>query len=175
MMKGPTMAVRANRIRKSIGAENTFATDHTDFGAMAVELQPLVDKVWLHDENTSNRGRTVTLKVKFADFEIMSRSQSFPATVSSRDELERVSVALLARSTTLRRKLAYCHIFDHAPAHQTYRLVRHGDGFWRRRSSPSLDQVIDRTGRDALNVGFLYHRGQRLLGHPARLLEAGEI
>jgi hypothetical protein len=39
----------------------------------------------------------------------------------------------------------------------------------------SLNQVIDRAGGDALDVGFLDHRGQRLLGHPARLQEGREV
>jgi DNA polymerase-4 len=89
--------VRANRIRKSVGAENTFATDLTEFGPMAAELQPLIDKVWRHCESTGNRGRTVTLKVKFADFEIISRSQSVSDPVGSRHELERVATGLLER------------------------------------------------------------------------------
>lgn len=89
--------VRANRIRKSVGAENTFATDLTEFEAMAAELQPLIDKVWRHCESTGNRGRTVTLKVKFADFEIISRSQSLTGPVDSRPELERVAIGLLER------------------------------------------------------------------------------
>ena len=38
-----------------------------------------------------------------------------------------------------------------------------------------LDQLVDRAGRDALDVGFLDHRRQRLLGHPARLQEAREV
>ena len=54
--------VRANRIRKSVGAENTFSSDLTDFDAMAAELQPLIDKVWRHCEDKGSRGRTVTLK-----------------------------------------------------------------------------------------------------------------
>jgi DNA polymerase-4 len=61
--------VRANRIRKSIGAENTFSSDLTDSESMLSELQPLIDKVWRHCEDKGTRGRTVTLKVKFADFE----------------------------------------------------------------------------------------------------------
>jgi DNA polymerase-4 len=93
--------VRSNRIRKSIGAENTFFNDLTEFNVMVAELQLLVDKVWRHCESTGNRGRTVTLKIKFADFEIMSRSQSLPGTVSDRAELERVSVALLENSMPL--------------------------------------------------------------------------
>jgi DNA polymerase IV len=38
--------VRASRIRKSVGAENTFSSDLTEFESMVVELQPLIDKVW---------------------------------------------------------------------------------------------------------------------------------
>ena len=86
-----------NRIRKSVGAENTFFSDLTELDAMIAELKPLIDKVWRHCENTGNRGRTVTLKIKFADFEIMSRSQSLPGTVTDRAELERVSVSLLEK------------------------------------------------------------------------------
>ncbi|CCD98339.1 DNA polymerase IV [Bradyrhizobium sp. STM 3809] len=87
--------VRANRIRKSIGAENTFATDLTEFEPMAAELQPLIDKVWRHCEATGNRGRTVTLRVKFADFDMITRSRSVATAVSSRAELEHLSLALL--------------------------------------------------------------------------------
>ena len=86
--------VRANRIRKSIGAENTFSADLT-FNAMSAELRPLIDKVWRHCESTGNRGRTVTLKIKFFDFEIITRSRSVPTVVSSRDDLESLAVALL--------------------------------------------------------------------------------
>ena len=87
--------VRANRIRKSVGAENTFSSDLTEFDAMAAELQPLIDKVWRHCEDKGSRGRTVTLKMKFNDFEIITRSRSVPAAVASREDLERLSIALL--------------------------------------------------------------------------------
>jgi DNA polymerase-4 len=87
--------VRADRIRKSVGAENTFSGDLTEFDALLTELAPLVDKVWQHCEGTGNRGRTVTLKVKFNDFEIITRSRSVPVAVSSRDDLERIAVGLL--------------------------------------------------------------------------------
>lgn len=87
--------VRANRIRKSIGAETTFSTDLDEFDVLVAELRPLVDKVWHHCETTGNRGRTVTLKVKFADFEIITRSRSLPAPVAGRDELERLACGLL--------------------------------------------------------------------------------
>jgi DNA polymerase IV len=87
--------VRANRIRKSVGAENTFSSDLAEFDVMLSELQPLIDKVWRHYEDKGARGRTVTLKVKFADFELISRSRMLSAPVASRDELESVSTELL--------------------------------------------------------------------------------
>jgi DNA polymerase IV len=93
--------VRANRLRKSVGAENTFSTDLIEFDAMVAELQPLIDKVWRHCEDNGSRGRTVTLKVKFNDFEIITRSRSVPVPVSSRDELERLSIALLQHEIPL--------------------------------------------------------------------------
>jgi len=87
--------VRANRIRKSVGAENTFSTDLSEFDAMAAELEQLIDKVWRHCESTGSRGRTVTLKIKFADFEIITRSRSSPSAVESRDDLAQLAITLL--------------------------------------------------------------------------------
>ena len=87
--------VRANRIRKSVGAENTFSVDLTEFKPMFAELQPLIDKIWRHCEENGTRGRTVTLKVKFADFELISRSRTLAGAVGSRIEVESVSAELL--------------------------------------------------------------------------------
>jgi len=87
--------VRADRVRKSVGAENTFLSDLTEFEAMLCELQPLIDKVWRHCEDKGARGRTVTLKVKFADFELITRSRTVTDSVGSRTELKDASAELL--------------------------------------------------------------------------------
>ena len=60
--------VRADRIRKSVGAENTFAADLSTLEAACAALQPIIEKVWRYCEGADIRGRTVTLKVKYADF-----------------------------------------------------------------------------------------------------------
>jgi DNA polymerase-4 len=62
---------------------------------MVSELQPLIDKVWRHCEDKAAQGRTVTLKVKFADFEQITRSRTLIGTIGSRDELESASAELL--------------------------------------------------------------------------------
>jgi hypothetical protein len=63
---------------------NTFSTDLSEFDAMTVELEPLIDKIWRHCESAGTRGRTVTLKVKF---EIITRSRSVSSAVANRDDL----------------------------------------------------------------------------------------
>jgi len=93
--------VRANRIRKSVSAENTFSTDLTEFDAMVAELDPLIDKVWRHCEGTGNRGRTVTLKVNFADFEIITRSRSVSSPIANRGDLAHLAIDLLENATPL--------------------------------------------------------------------------
>jgi DNA polymerase-4 len=86
--------VRANRIRKSVGAENTFSQDLADYEALAAELQPLIEKVWRHCETTGARGRTATLKVKFSDFELITRSRSV-AVIDSASDLSSLTLDLL--------------------------------------------------------------------------------
>jgi DNA polymerase-4 len=89
--------VRADRVRKSVGAENTFSEDLTQFAPMREEMLPLIEKVWRHCETTRCRGRTVVLKVKYADFQIITRSRTLPAPVGSLAELTDVSLGLLGQ------------------------------------------------------------------------------
>jgi DNA polymerase IV len=88
--------VCANRIRKSIGAEKTFSRDLTALEDMQAELRPIVDKLWRLCEATGARGRTVTLKVKYADFQIITRCRSNTDVVPDHVTLMRVSLDLLA-------------------------------------------------------------------------------
>jgi DNA polymerase-4 len=87
--------VRANRIRKSVGAENTFSVDLFTFEASRDALSPIIDKVWHHCESAGTRGRTVTLKIKYADFQQITRSQSLHDVIEGRAVLEEISLELL--------------------------------------------------------------------------------
>jgi DNA polymerase-4 len=87
--------VRADRVRKSIGAENTFAQDLHAFEPMRDALEPIIAKVWRYCQATGIRGRTVTLKVKFADFQQITRSKSVDEVTDSLADLERLSLGLL--------------------------------------------------------------------------------
>src|SRR5689334_1499065 len=87
--------VRADRIRKSAGAENTFPADLFAYEAARDALREIVDKVWDYCEGSGIRGRTVTLKVKFANFQIITRSRTGQMPVRTRSELEQLGGALL--------------------------------------------------------------------------------
>jgi DNA polymerase IV len=88
--------VRADRIRKSVGAENTFAADLFTYEAARDELREIVDKVWRYCENSGVRGRTVTLKVKFSNFRQVTRSRTGQIRIGTRGELEELGSELLA-------------------------------------------------------------------------------
>ena len=70
---------------------------------MRAELGPLVDKVWHYCDSTGIRGRTVTLKVKFADFQIITRSRSHVAPISDRSTLASITAELLAAQYPVRK------------------------------------------------------------------------
>ena len=95
--------VLANRMRKSVGAENTFPRDLTRLEDLKAELGPLLDKVWQFCESTGVRGRTVTLKIKFADFQIITRSRSRVVPISDYATLASMSEELLAGEFPLRK------------------------------------------------------------------------
>lgn len=90
--------VQPNRPRKSVGAEDTFAADIFDIDAARAELAPLTVKVWRYCDANTIRGRTVTLKVKYADFQQITRSRTLPGGIGTLAELAAISEALLAQA-----------------------------------------------------------------------------
>ena len=92
-------SVRSDRPLKSVGAERTFDRDLTTEAELAAALEPVIDATWLRIERSGTTGRTVTLKVKFADFRIISRSMSRAALITTRADLADAGIALLRTVT----------------------------------------------------------------------------
>ncbi|RVJ51596.1 DNA polymerase IV [Sinorhizobium medicae] len=88
--------VKPDRIRKSVGAEDTFREDIHDLETAREGLRPLMDKVWHYCEAGSIRGKTVTLKVKWSDFTQITRSKTLPAPVASAEEMAQIVDLLLS-------------------------------------------------------------------------------
>jgi len=76
--------VRAHRPHKSIGAERTFDTDLIEEADLFTELDRISHYAWDRIERVERRGRTVVLKVKYKDFQIITRSQSHVEPVADR-------------------------------------------------------------------------------------------
>jgi DNA polymerase-4 len=73
--------VKPDRPYKSVSAERTFDEDLRDPDRLATELERIAGYAWDRVERAEVAGRTVTLKVKFGDFTIITRSKSFAAAV----------------------------------------------------------------------------------------------
>jgi len=87
--------VRANRIRKSVGGERTYGEDISSGHALREALDTIVDIVWESIERTQAKGRTVTLKMKYTDFQIVTRAKSLPRNVADKVEFARLGHDLL--------------------------------------------------------------------------------
>lgn len=87
--------VRPDRIRKSVGAEDTFAVDIDSLDLGRRELKPLSEKVWRYCEAHGIRGKTVTIKVKYSDFTQATRSRTGTQPFSSLAEIVETAEELL--------------------------------------------------------------------------------
>ncbi len=76
-------SVNPNRIRKSIGSERTFSDDISSITVMEEKLKPLVEGIHRYMVQNDNFGRTITLKIKSADFVTMTRSRTFQSEVKA--------------------------------------------------------------------------------------------
>ncbi len=93
--------VEADRIRKSVGSENTFAQDLDTLAEMQAGLLPLMDDVWQWCDRTHIFGRTVTVKIKLNDFQIMTRSRSSFLPIRERHFFESLAFDLLEENFPL--------------------------------------------------------------------------
>src|SRR3954466_3784590 len=88
--------VRPDRPYKSVSAERTFDEDLRDADRLATELERIAGYAWDRVRRVEVSGRTVTLKVKFGDFTLITRSKSFPAPVPDLPAFTAAGQALLA-------------------------------------------------------------------------------
>ncbi|MBV7266145.1 DNA polymerase IV [Erythrobacter ani] len=93
--------VRAHRQRKSVGGERTFSDDISSGAQLRETLDNIVDIVWERVENAKARGRTVTLKMKFTDFQLMTRAKSVTHWVEDKTEFARLGRELLEEALPL--------------------------------------------------------------------------
>lgn len=93
-------AVEPFRIRKSLGAETTFDKDIEAFEELSFELRAVAQEVTERVGKKNFKGRTVTLKIKYADFKNITRSKTLPYPVEDYETLYQAGVELLEQVDT---------------------------------------------------------------------------
>ena len=101
-------AVQPDRPTLSISAEDTFETD-LPLDALEAHIRRLAEKTWVAICKEGRGGRTVALKLKTAEFRLLTRSITLPTPPQSTEELARIALALRERVDL--------------PAHARYRLA----------------------------------------------------
>ena len=82
---------------KSVGSEETFASDIDDPERLAREVLRCCVRVGRRLREAGLTGRTVTLKLRFADFRTITRARTLPAATDTDAELHEVAGDLLTR------------------------------------------------------------------------------
>lgn len=89
-------SVNPNRARKSISVENTFDRDVTSMEEIKNALIPLQNELFNRINRSKSHGKTVTLKIKYADFVQITRSKTADFYITSASELDSVLSDLLS-------------------------------------------------------------------------------
>lgn len=87
--------VNPNRIRKSIGAETSFDPDLEGRATIEQKLEMIAQEVQERIERNGAKGRTITLKVKFADYRQITRSRTMLNYVASKGQVLAIAQDLL--------------------------------------------------------------------------------
>jgi len=76
--------VKPNRIRKSLGAERTFFENISSEIFMLERLNDIADEIERRLKKSKVAGKTVTLKIKYSDFTLQTRSKTLPYFISDK-------------------------------------------------------------------------------------------
>ena len=97
--------VKADRIRKSIGKERTFSEDISDLEWIHNFLKELAAKIAESMKKLSASGKTITLKVRYEDFETVTRSHTLHHFTDNADEIADMAIHLLNETDAGQREV----------------------------------------------------------------------
>tara|TARA_R100000935_G_C2828627_1_gene163741 strand:+ start:68 stop:1126 length:1059 start_codon:yes stop_codon:yes gene_type:complete len=80
-----TSEVKADRIRKSLGAERTFNENIASEIFMMERLENIAEEIERRLKKSKVAGKTVTLKIKYSDFTLQTRSKTLAYYIASKD------------------------------------------------------------------------------------------
>lgn len=84
-----------DRLRKSIAAENTFSRDLISIRQLLEALEKQCEELEKRLRKTDTKGKTITIKIKFADFTQQTRSRTVPNALGTFAEIFPIAESLL--------------------------------------------------------------------------------
>jgi len=78
--------VKPNRIRKSVGAERTFSQNITSESFMLEKLYDIGKELEKRLEKAKTKGKTITIKIKYSDFTLQTRSKTVDYYIDKQEE-----------------------------------------------------------------------------------------
>ena len=99
--------VNPNRIRKSLGAENTFSEDLKTYEDVKLQLENITEEVVRRMNKAGIKAKTLTLKIKYADFKQITRSKTIEDWISDSSQIEAI----------------YSRLVDEVPLREGVRLL----------------------------------------------------
>jgi DNA polymerase-4 len=151
---------------KSVSRETTFDTDTTDISFLRATLRYFAEKLGSELRQSDRRARTVTLKLRYADFETVNRSFTSREATNLDDDIFRIACRLLESTLAEKNKsvrliglgvsnlvagASQLSLFD-AEAKRLERLDR------------AIDQIRDKYGFDAIQTGYTLELKQKYTG-----------
>jgi DNA polymerase IV len=151
--------VSTGRTEKSIGHENTFGADIRDPEALKRELLEQADRVAVRLRQGGYRARTVSLKVRFADFTTITRSHTLPEATDLARRIHEETVALLDAADLRGRAVRLLG----TRGEQLVRAADEGLALWSdqeqwRGAETAADRAVLRFGRGAVRPAALLDR-----------------
>ncbi len=141
---------------KSFGAENTFPTDITDREDIKKWILIQCEKVARELRARGYMGRKVTLKIKFSDFKLTTRTRSLPDYTNCTKVIFDTAMELLAE-TKLRRsiRLTGVTVSGLSRGYRQMGLIEDKESLKQEQIDKALDHISNKFGENALKRGIL--------------------
>ncbi|MCH5720042.1 DNA polymerase IV [Niabella hibiscisoli] len=97
--------VQPHRETKSVSVEDTYQEDLLTREAMEPELKILAERLAIRLQRSGLKGKTVTVKFKFHDFTLITRSLSLPVFVNETSDLQQAAIIILQTAPVEDKKI----------------------------------------------------------------------
>jgi DNA polymerase-4 len=162
-------AVDTERVEKSVGHEETFDIDIDDAATLRSELRRLADRVGARLRAHGWEARTISIKVRFADFTTITRAQTLPEPTAVSQRIGEAALELFGSiDRTMPIRLVGVRAEKLRPSGTPGSTLWDDDEEWRRVEG-ALDDAAARFGRGAITRATLLgdpRGGGALPSHP---------